>query len=314
MTIEAPTFMFRLWERGQQHLAAGRYVAARSALQAAEAIAWRNRDAQSLARLYLPLLEARRLIRYHAAEGTVLICPPGASTQLEHELLGGFFAVESGTILLASPAGVGGSSRGANHRRGAGAGGRRAGGGQMPACRLAGSVQYESRRSGRWLEALLLIQKGDQVRLASQADATFAAGLPVRWTQSDNESIGESTDPDLVVPLPKPGRYQRAEERSAGVGPPERGREGGEGGDGGESRLHALARESLIVAWEALALRWQHRHPPPPCAHAGHSRLRDPLDAAWQEMAWLRLALRVDPACEPVTMRLIALAEAVERM
>jgi hypothetical protein len=31
-------------------------------------------------------------------------------------------------------------------------------------------------------------------------------------------------------------------------------------------------------------------------------------------MAWLRLALRVDPACEPITMRLISLAESLDRL
>jgi len=65
--------------------------------------------------------------------------------------------------------------------------------------------------------------------------------------------------------------------------------------------MGALARESLLIAWEALALKWQHRHPPRQGA------------TAWEELAWLRHALQVDPACEPIALRLIALAEAIER-
>jgi hypothetical protein len=83
------------------------------------------------------------------------------------------------------------------------------------------------------------------------------------------------------------------------------------GADAAAKALHAMARESLIVAWEALALHWQHRHPPPKGPKSKHAR--NSMDAAWDEMAWLRLALRIDPACEPVSMRLMALGEAVER-
>src|SRR4051794_38239918 len=79
--MQLPTeHLFRVWDNGQRHLAEGRYIAARGALEAAEAIAWRTQDAQSLARLYLPLLEARRLIRYQAAEGRIEIDNDDADT------------------------------------------------------------------------------------------------------------------------------------------------------------------------------------------------------------------------------------------
>ena len=81
-----------------------------------------------------------------------------------------------------------------------------------------------------------------------------------------------------MVPLPVAGRYC-----AAGKG----------------SGLHAVARESLIAGWEALALKWQARH--------------TVRAEAEEELGWLRRALEVDPACEPVAMRLMALAEAVGR-
>jgi hypothetical protein len=262
-------FLFRMWDHGQQHLAAGRYVAARSELETAEAIAWRDRDAQSLARLYLPLLEARRQIRYHAVEGNIFICPPGTSSSRENQLLSRFLTQGDGTILLAC------SAQGAVERA---------------TCRLAGSVQYASRRTGRWLEALLLITQGNQTRITSQADPTFAAGLPVSWTSDPSAAVGSSTDPHLSIPLPAPGSYP-----------------------GNSTGLPAVARESLLIAWEALALRWQSRHPPPHSLQQAHAKDKFAPDLAWTEMAWLRLALRIDPACEPITMRLIALAEAIQR-
>jgi hypothetical protein len=282
-TTDTPSYMYRMWELGQSHLAAGRYVLARRELEAAEAIAWRDRNAQALARIYLPLLEARRQIRYHAVEGTLLICPPGTLPAREEQLLAGFLGSTAGTILLACTA--------TGTRRRA-----RSNPIQEVACRLAGSVQYEAQRSGRWLEALLLIEQGSggrDIRVVSQADPTFAAGLPVTWASAafsdppqPAPALGESTDPALTIPLPPAGNYQ-----------------GSHPGPG------ALARESLLVAWEALALKWQRRHPPPRPAPSA-----DPRESGWHEMAWLRLALRVDPACEPVTMRLVALAEAVERL
>lgn len=244
--------MFRMWDQGQRRLAAGRYVAARKDLEAAEAIAWRIGDSQSLARIYLPLLEARRQIRYQAAEGMIVITRPGLSPREFSNEWRQFQTAEAGTLIYSCNAG-----------RAA----RRA------AARIVGSVNHLSRRTGKCLESLVCIFQGNDRFIASQMDITAAGALPVTQTQLQTD-VGESTEPSLEIPLPPAGIYR-----------------------GSDIGLGAMARESLLVAWEALALRFQRRHPPP-------KQL-----SPWEEMAWLRLALRVDPACEPVSMRLIALAQ-----
>jgi hypothetical protein len=259
MNEEHPSYVERMWEAGQQHLAALRYGPAVRALEAAEGAAWRKKNGPELARLYLPLLEARRQIRYQAAEGTVLICPPGLPQMLERKAIRRFVedrAIEAGTVLVGC----------ADVRR---------------ALAYAGIVMHTARRTGRWIEALLLLRHGDEVRIASPGDATFAGGLKVKWTDDPKEMIGAATDSDLQVPLPTASTAATFD-----VGHP----------------LHPMLRESLITAWEALALKWQHRHPP----------LK--FGGIWEEMAWLRLALRIDPACEPIAMRLMSLGETAGRM
>jgi hypothetical protein len=244
--MQTSGYLCRLWSEGERLLVAGRYGAARSMLERAAGMAWRVRDARSLARLYLSLLEVRRQIRYRAVEGRIVIGggEKGAIAELER--------VGAGIYL--------------------------AGGDKDRALQLARGVEMAARRKGACLEALVLLQHGDQTRLVSPQEAIFAAGLPVMWTREAMAEIAESTEPVLTVALPPMGMY---------------------GGSG--SGLSALARESLLIAWEALALRWQGRHP-----LAGGA-------GPWEELAWLREALRIDPACEPVTMRLIAVAEGVER-
>lgn len=200
--------MHNAWDLGQRQLAAGNYVAARDALASAEAAACEARDAASLARIYLPLLEARRQIRYLAAEGRIEILP---------------------TEILTS--------------------------------------------ADRGIQERLLI--ADQ---SVAAPAAPDCRLPIQWITSESAAIGPSTDTALVVPLPHPGVYD------------------------GRRGIGAVARESILIAWEALALKWQRLHP--------FTTSRDP----WAEIAWLRQALAVDPACEPVSMRLISLAEGIERL
>jgi len=243
-------YLYRLWDQGQQHLAAGRYVAARTLLERASDLAWRACDARSLARIFLPLLETRRLIRYQAAEGTILIAESAAPPRRQ---LRRFSPGAAGTVLMYGNSGQ--------------------------ATRAADAICAAARRTGCALEALLLLRHGHQASLASPHDPTYAAGLPVLWTRDPSVTIRASTDPSLVIPLPPPAAY---EGHSTGLG--------------------ALARESLLIAWEALALRWQSRHPLPAGA------------APWDELRWLRQALAIDPACEPITMRLIALAEGVEKV
>jgi hypothetical protein len=58
-------------ELGQRQLMATEYLDAIETLAAAEAMAWANRDYDTLSRLYMPLQEARRQARQRCGEGTV---------------------------------------------------------------------------------------------------------------------------------------------------------------------------------------------------------------------------------------------------
>ena len=58
-------------ERGQEQLIATDYLSAAATLAGAEATAWDVQDFDTLARLYMPLQEARRQIRQRCGEGEV---------------------------------------------------------------------------------------------------------------------------------------------------------------------------------------------------------------------------------------------------
>ncbi len=132
-----------------------------------------------------------------------------------------------------------------------------------------------ARSRGLPLEALVLCGRRERWRISSPADPTFAAGLPVRFTR-DPAALYEPASPEnMTVTLPGPGFFTEGEP------------------------AHGLAKESLLAAWEGLALRWQSRHP-------GQA-------APWAQMQWLRESRRIDPACEPVLTRLIQLAEQIAR-
>jgi hypothetical protein len=62
-----------LCEQGQSELVATRYLEAVEILGRAEHLAWEARSFDTLARLYLPLQEARRQIRQRCGEGAVLM-------------------------------------------------------------------------------------------------------------------------------------------------------------------------------------------------------------------------------------------------
>lgn len=255
MSTNAPpsqlTHMERLWDIGQQHLAAGHYVAAARDLEAAEGLAWRRRDPTSLARIYLPLMEARRQIRQNAVEGPLLL----AATDTPHTLnaaLRDLTSRDAGTLVI-------------NCR---------------DACKAAGSVRYAARRNLACLEALIAIAHAGQYRLCSLGDPHFAAGLPLRFTHNPADLVQPQDKHDQPeIPLPPWGRHD--------PGTPQ----------------HAQARESLLVAWEALGMGWRDRHLPPP----GKPK------ADWHTIALLRLALRIDPACEGIMQELIRTAEALAR-
>jgi hypothetical protein len=60
-------------ERGQERLMATEYLEAEAILASAETDAWAARDFDTLARLYMPLQEARRQRRQRAGEGVVCL-------------------------------------------------------------------------------------------------------------------------------------------------------------------------------------------------------------------------------------------------
>src|SRR5947199_4795501 len=62
-----------LCEQGQQSLERMDYLAAEAALVAAEEFALRSEDFETLARLYMPLQEARRQRRQRCGEGIVCL-------------------------------------------------------------------------------------------------------------------------------------------------------------------------------------------------------------------------------------------------
>ena len=246
-----------MWDQGQQRLAEGRYVAARTDLEAAEKLAWRRREAGALARMYLPLLEVRRQIRYLAVEGKIVIGAPSNSVVRECS------NAPAGTMLIEARAGD-----------------------AFKALQLAERTRMDARRGGRCLESLLLVHRGNESRLTSPADPLFAAGIPVAWSPDGSGTIADSTNTDFIAPLPPAGVYDR---QTAGAG--------------------ERARESLLMAWEALGLKWQRRHP-----FVVRRGGTSPTEAAWRELEWLRQGLRIDPASEPISMRLISLAESIARL
>lgn len=231
-----------MWDLGQQHLAAGLYVSARTHLESAEAILWRNCDMTSLARIYLPLLEVRRQLRHLAVDGYICLAAPGG--KLDAPLAGVVTEVPTG-VLVADDA------------------------------KTARKILIASRRLLHPYDALLLVRDRQYFYLTTLADPCAAAGLRVTRAASTQDFVDPEIRPEMTIPLPEPGAYSP------------------------QSPEHAQARESLLVAWEALALKWQSRHP----ARA----------TPWGELAHCRAALRVDPACEPITMRLIAIAEKMSR-
>ncbi len=67
------TNLQELCELGQQHLMRMEYLAAEARLAEAERIAWESGDFDTLARLYMPLQEARRQRRQRCGEGEVCL-------------------------------------------------------------------------------------------------------------------------------------------------------------------------------------------------------------------------------------------------
>ncbi len=228
----------RSWDAGQRYLAAGLYTAARRALEAAEAAVFARRDAASLERIYLPLLEACRQTRLQACEGVIVIADPRRSN-LSPAARAVAKSSAAATLLMAGPRAV----------------------------KMAMGVNRSARGRGLPQEALVWMCGGKTVRICSTGAMRFCCGVEVELTDRLGEKISPRQLDRRIAVLPVPGVY-----------PP---------GAAG----HRLASETLLVAWEWLALRWQSRH-----------RVRA---RPWEELAWLRAARRVDPACEPVMMRMV---------
>src|SRR4051812_27208251 len=90
-----------LCERGQQLLMETRYWEAERTLARAEAAAWEARDWDTLARLYMPLQEARRQRRQRCGEGVVAL---NLVAQGSHDAIDGRRIVENfphGQLLVA---------------------------------------------------------------------------------------------------------------------------------------------------------------------------------------------------------------------
>lgn len=243
-------YQVKLWEVGQNHLAAGRYSAARRELETAARLAVRCHDAAALGRICLPLLEACRQIRQNAVEGPILIGGDYTTRQCRvaiHRL----FTQSAGTLVIGT------------------------------AGRLAHHLEYRAWGGGGCFEVLGLIEHSQGTRLVAPAACRWVDGLEVLWTADSSRLItpagaatAENLSP-LVVPLPSPGLHLPG------------------------TLCHAQARESLLEAWEALALRWMYRRSLP--------RLR-----GWTRIATLLAARQLDPAAEPVLMEVLAVAERIE--
>ncbi len=137
----------------------------------------------------------------------------------------------------------------------------------------AQKIYSAAQSQNRPLEILVLLQSGHQWWLASPYAPRLAVGLPVRWLGQAAPVTAPEADMPWTCPLAAPGFY------AAG------------------SPLAVMTGEAVLLAFEKLALQWQSRHAVP----------ADP----WAKMALLRTARRIDPACEPVLMRLLALAQSL---
>lgn len=238
----------RLWDTGQRLLGLGRYAGASRLLAGALELALRQRDATAAARICLPLLEARRQLRQRACEGVV--CVLGADRRQARRDIARFLDEPAGTLI----------------------------GQEIADAPLIEKVAGKSLLSGLSLEALLIVKRGAEMRVATAAAPTFAMGVDVTTTAEPAPVVAEPWE-SLRVPLPPPGWYA-------------------ETGDARETALRAMAMESLLLAWEALGLKWLARH-----QAAG----ADPFE----EIETYQQALNIDPASEPILIQIMAKSEAI---
>ncbi|HTV48206.1 MAG TPA: hypothetical protein VMG59_07160 [Phycisphaerae bacterium] len=143
------------------------------------------------------------------------------------------------------------------------------------AMQVCSRLMLIARQNGLSIETLLLGQTSAETRIYSLGAPHYAAGLPVLWSRDFSHLIEPASPEKLIVPLPWLGSYQPG------------------------NPAHTVARESLLLAWEALALK----------------EIPEKIESLglWQQMDVLRSIRPIDPACEPVVLRLIALAEQISR-
>ncbi len=234
-SVPPTDFAQRLWDSGQSLLAAGRYVAARRELEAAERQAFFKRDAALLAGIYLPLLEAARQIRQFCCDGVIAIT--SANTVKARKAMRQL-ATAGGVGLLMETCGTRSS--------------------RTPTTSADAPVEY-----------LRLIEHQQYWRITTSAPGH--SGIAVQWTHDPAHIIAPAEPEQLLAILPPPGIYRPGDPR------------------------HAQARETLLLTWEALAL--------------GFLRRQDATPDGWAELAVLRSARHIDPACERILLRMMAVAQ-----
>ena len=246
--VRPADFAQRLWASGQDLLAAGRYVAARRELEAAERQAFRKRDAALLARIYLSLLEVARQIRQFCCDGIIAITPGNTADQ--RAALREVFS--SGGVWL----------------------GMQGAGIMKP---IAIPIAPDTP-----VELLSIVKYHEHWRLTSP---TCKSGLgrhrgrssvALQWTHDPGMFILPARPDALVAVLPPPGVYHPGNPR------------------------HGQARETLFLTFEALAMGWLGR--------------QGKVSRDWAELAILRQARRIDPACEQIFMRMMTVAQGLIRI
>ncbi len=172
-------FAQRLWNSGQELLAAGRYVAARRELEAAERQAFLKRDAALLAQIYLPLLEAARQIRQFCCDGVIALTPANSR---EHRLALREVSKAGGVLLKIQAAGL-------NH---------------------PGTLSIPAEVP---VESLRIVQQHHHWRITTPCRKKLhdpqpqPKGIEVSWTRDARKVIAPAPPDALVAILPMPGVY-----------------------------------------------------------------------------------------------------------
>ncbi|MGC8623911.1 MAG: hypothetical protein ACP5VQ_01435 [Phycisphaerae bacterium] len=175
-------FAQRLWDSGQSLLAAGRYVAARRELEAAEHQAFLRHNAVLLAGIYLPLLEAVRQIRQLCCDGIIAIIAAD-QTSRRHAVLE---LATSGGVWLELETGRRSTTRSC---------------GKLLA---VADVPFEFLRLSLVASHWYLTAHGDQ-----------HLGIPVIWTTDPGHLIAPAAPENMVAILPPPGIYRPGDPQHA---------------------------------------------------------------------------------------------------